>query len=48
MNNKDRQKQFRQTRKNLGLVELRGIWIHPENREKIKKYAEKLEKSLKI
>jgi len=34
MNNKDHQKAYRQSQKQKGLVELRGVWIKPELRDK--------------
>jgi len=36
MANKDDQKKFRQSQKAKGLVELRGVWIKPELRDKVR------------
>lgn len=41
LNNKDRQKKFRQSQKAKGLVELRGVWVKPEDREKARKIINK-------
>jgi len=36
MNNKDHQKAYRQSQKAKGLVELRGVWIKSEFRDKVR------------
>ena len=37
---KDRQKQFRQSQKAKGLVELRGVWCEEQDRAKIRLIAQ--------
>jgi hypothetical protein len=39
--NKERQAKFRQDRKDAGLEQLR-IWLHPEDKIKVKQLADKL------
>lgn len=38
----DRQRAFRERKKQASMAEVRGIFATPENSEKIKKYAAKL------
>lgn len=44
--NKDRQKQFRQSQKKKGLVELRGVWLDPDHAEAVRREAKELAKKL--
>jgi len=48
MNNKDHQKAYRQSQKQKGLVELRGVWIKPENRDKAREIIKTLDSAKDI
>jgi hypothetical protein len=40
----ERQRALRQARADAGLMEVRGVWLHPDDHEAIKAYAAKLQR----
>jgi hypothetical protein len=40
----ERQRALRQARADAGLVEVRGVWLHPDDHEAIKTLAAKLQR----
>jgi hypothetical protein len=42
--NKDRQEALRARRAMFGMTEVRGIYLHPDDHARVKRYAERLRK----
>jgi hypothetical protein len=43
----ERQRAFRARQRADGLIELRGVWVRPEDAERVRRYAAKVARSKK-